>query len=217
MRPYYEQDGITIYHGDCRVAEDYPGNLMVTDPPYGIAYNSGQRRLESTMASCEGDADTSARDSVLAKWGERPALVFGTWKKSIPAGTKAMLVWDQGPALGMGDLSIPWKPSWQAIYVLGGPWPGGRDSGAVIYHPPIQSLASFGRIHPFQKPVPLMIKLMERCPPGEVLDPFMGSGSTLVAAKQLGRTAIGYEIDERYCEIAAKRLAQGVLDFGASA
>jgi site-specific DNA-methyltransferase (adenine-specific) len=210
VTPYYQDDWVTIYHGDCR---DFTvsGDLMVTDPPYGLDYSSGRRRLPSTVVSCVGDSDVSLRDEAIQRWGGKPALVFGTWKRPTPAGTKAMLVWDQGPALGMGDLSIPWKPSWQAIYVLGGPWPGGRDSGAVIPCPPIQSQASFGRVHPFEKPVPLLRALIERCPGGTVFDPFMGSGTTLRAAVDLGRRAIGIEIEERYCALAVKRLAQGAL------
>jgi site-specific DNA-methyltransferase (adenine-specific) len=67
-------------------------------------------------------------------------------------------------------------------------------------------------MHPNQKPIALMRWCIEKCPPGTVLDPYMGSGTTIRAAKDLGRKAIGIEIEERYCEIAAKRLAQGVLD-----
>lgn len=209
MSPYYDDGTVTIYLTDIRSVPGFiKADVLVTDPPYGIDYQSGQLRLAGNARSIAGDKDTSARDFVLSEWGDKPALVFGTWKRLTPDGTKAMLVWDQGGALGMGDLTIPWKPSWQAIYVLGGPWPGGRDSGAVLHFPPVQSV---GRSHPHQKPVELMTALIAKCPPGDIVDPFMGSGSTLVAAKSLGRKAIGVELDESYCEIAAKRCAQGVL------
>lgn len=213
--PYHQEAGITIYHARWQdVAQWAAADVLVTDPPYGIGYDSGARRLATTPSSIVGDDDTAEREGALLRWGAKPALVFGTWRVAHPLGTKAMLVWDQGGALGMGDLSVPWKPSWQAIYVLGTGFVGRRD-GSVLRYPPVQSMASNGRVHPHQKPVPLLKALIEKCPPGVIADPFMGSGSTLVAAKALGRLAIGVEVDEAYCEVAAARLAQGVLDFGA--
>lgn len=215
MKPYYEVDGVTLYHSDFRdVLEDLTADVLVTDPPYGIDYNSGSRR-ETLAASIQGDKDTSLRDAALAWWGDRPALVFGTWRIPRPAGTHTRLIWDTKGALGMGDLSVPWKPSDQEIYVLGKGFIGRRDSN-VLTCAPVQSTAKNGRMHPHEKPAALMVRLLDKCPPGVVLDLFAGSGSTLVAAKQLGRPAIGVEVEEHYCEKVALRLAQGALDFGAA-
>jgi hypothetical protein len=214
MSIYYEGDGITLHHGDCREIDAWLGaDVMLMDPPYGIGYKSGRPR-ENLADSIQGDEDTSLRDWVLEQW-DGPALVFGTWRIPRPVGTRARLIWDTKGALGMGDLSIPWKPSDQEIYVLGGGFAGHRGSN-VIACAPLRSTtnASNGRVHPHQKPVPLLAALLEKCPAGTVADPFAGSGSTLVAAKMVGRNAIGVEVDERYCEIAARRLDQGVLDFG---
>ena len=211
MKPYYDHAGITIYHGDCR--EILPGvaaDVMVTDPPYGIAYRSSHPG--TLPRSIVGDEDTSLRDEVLEHWGSEPALVFGTWRIPRPAGCRMLLVWDTLGALGMGDLSLPWKPAHQEIYVIGSGFSGARDSD-VIRCAPVQSRASVGRVHPHEKPVKLLVGLLRKCPDGDVLDPFVGSGTTLVAAKALGRRAIGIEIEERYCETAAKRLSQEVLNF----
>ena len=211
--PYYSDEFVTLYHGDCLEVDAWlEADVLVTDPPYGIAYCSGSKRIDIAR-SIEGDADTAARDDALAQWGERPALVFGTWRVQRPEGTRSRLIWDTKGALGMGDLSIPWKPSDQEIYVLGAGFSGPRTTN-VLSFAPVQSIASNGRVHPHQKPTDLLGALIVKCPAGTVADPFAGSGSTLVAAKRLGRMAIGVELDERYCEIAAKRLAQGVLDFG---
>lgn len=211
MKPYYDDGTVTIWHGDCREIDAWniAGGVMVTDPPYGIAYESGQ--FGTLPRSIEGDADTSVRDEVLDRWAPRPALVFGTWRRARPTATRMVLVWDTKGALGMGDLSIPWKPSHQEIYVLGSGFMGQRTSDVLCYAP-VQSTAANGRVHPHQKPVELMSDLIQKCPPlADIVDPFMGSGSTLAAAKSCGRRAIGVEIEERYCEIAAKRCAQGVL------
>lgn len=228
--PYYQDEQVTLYHGDClgtdadwlEVSEWMEADVLVTDPPYGIDYKSGRPHAADggLATSIVGDRDTSLRDSVLAAWGDRPALMFGTWRIPRPQGTRARLIWDTKGALGMGDLSIPWKPSDQEIYVLGHGFKGHRGSN-VLACAPLHSTATPGRVnarqHPHQKPVPLLERLIDKCPSGIIADPFSGSGSTLIAARNLGRKAIGVEIDERYCEITARRLDQGCFDFGEGA
>jgi DNA modification methylase len=212
VKPYFSDDFVTIYHGDAReIFPQVSADVFVSDVPYGIAYKSGARR-DKLADSIQGDADTSLRDWALQMWGSRPALVFGSWKMPRPSGTHTRLIWDTKGALGMGDLRVPWKPSDQEIYVLGQGFKGRRDSN-VLTIAPVQSMGKNGRVHPHQKPVELMHRLIEKCPPGVIIDPFMGSGSTLRAAKDLQRKAIGIEIDEAYCEIAAGRMGQEVLDF----
>lgn len=220
MSVYYSDDLVTLYHGDCReVTAWLDADVLVTDPPYGIAAQLERGRGGSYGSSpwaytqIAGDDTTAARDSALEAWGNKPALAFGSWKQPAPSATRATLVWDKGEASGMGDLAIPWKPNWEEIYVLGSGFVGKRDSG--IIRAQVVTWASKGREHPNMKPVGLMQQLLDKCPPGTVADPFAGSGSTLVAAKQLGRRSIGVELDEQYCEIAAKRLAQDTL-FGSA-
>lgn len=204
--PYYADDLVTLWHGDCRERLDWlTADVLFTDPPYGIDYQSGSRR-DTLAASIAGDKDTGVRDAVLELWGTaRPALVFGTWRIPRPAATHTRLIWDTKGALGMGDLSVPWKPSDQEIYVLGYGFAGRRDSN-VISCAPVQSMARNGRTHPHEKPVALLASLIGKCPTGTIADPFAGSGSLGVAAKMLGRPAVLVEQDERYCEIAARRL-----------
>jgi site-specific DNA-methyltransferase (adenine-specific) len=210
--PYYSDDLVTLYHGDCLdlapVFAHPNADALLMDPPYGIAYRSNRPRMEGNARSIEGDGSTALRDLVLAGWGCGPALVFGTWRVSRPERTHTRLIWDTKGALGMGNLSVPWKPSDQEIYVLGYGFEGRRTSN-VLCHAPVQSA---GRLHPHEKPIPLLLDLLSKCPTGwTIADPFSGSGSTLVAAKQMGLRAIGVELEERYCEIAAKRLAQDTL------
>lgn len=214
VKPFYEQDGITIYHGDClRVSTWSTGDVLVTDPPYGMCLRSGRRGAfgDSTIA---GDTSTAARDAVLRAWGARPALVFGRWSVPRPAGTRMVLTWEKGEHVGMGDLQVPWKPNTEEIYVIGSGFVGHRGSSVLRHHAiagTVGNAAAGTRHHPTEKPLGLMRELIQKCPEGIVVDPFMGSGTTLRAALDLGRNAIGIEIEERYCEIAAKRLAQGVL------
>jgi site-specific DNA-methyltransferase (adenine-specific) len=218
--PYYSDEMVTLYHGDCReVTEWLAADVLVTDPPYGMAYtqgrrvNGGKRGWTSRWTDIEitGDDSTRLRDEVLGAWGPtNPALVFGTWKRPAPPHVRETLVWDKVVSTGMGALDIPWRPSWDAIYVIGHGFTGRRTHGVLRYSLP--TLAPDRQDHPTPKPVSLMLALIERCPGGLIADPFAGAGATLVAAKQLGRRAIGVEIEERYCEIAARCLAQGVLE-----
>ena len=219
MKPYYQDDAVTIYHGDCReILPEIEADVLVTDPPYGIAYSSQQAgRFQGERIA--NDDDTTLRDQVLAAW-HGPAVVFGSWKRPRPSEVRAVLTWDKGEGVGMGDLALPWRPNTEEIYVIGSGWVGHRGS-SVLRDTSVVSWTGNGRgprrLHPNEKPVPLLRGLMEKAPPGTILDPFMGSGTTLRAAKDLGRRAIGIEIEERYCEIAAKRCAQEVLDLGMAA
>ena len=209
MKPYYEDDAVTIYHGDCReILPTLEADVLVTDPPYGMGYVA-HCGYETTQP-IKGDHDTSLRDEILDYWGDRPALVFGTWKKPRPAATRELLVWHKTGVGFLGDLGLPWGPAHEEIYVLGKGWEGRRRANVYTVNGlPASSLKR--PEHPTPKPVPLLQALISYCPQGMIADPFMGAGSTLRAAKDLGRKAIGIEIEERYCEIAVNRLAQGVL------
>lgn len=209
MSVYYRDDLVTLYHGDARELDAWmSADVLCVDPPYGIDYQSGSRR-DTLAASILGDKDTSVRDDLLRMWGDKPALVFGSPRIPRPEGWKMLLVWDKGGALGMGDLSLPWKPGHEEIYVLGkGEWRGQRTND-VIRCAPVQSITANGRLHPHQKPIGLMTELVSKLPHGVVADPTAGVGSTLVAAAALNQKAIGVELDESYCEQIAKRLERG--------
>ena len=196
-----------IHCADClELMKDWPDgcvDLVLTDPPYGINHSSsyGASWQNTTIA---GDSDTSVRDEVLDRWPRVAA--FGTWKTQPISKVRGVLIWDKGPAFGMGDLSFPWKPSWELIYVRGDRWEGKRDEGVLRGHIQV-SWESKGRCHPHQKPVTLMMALLKKMPTASlILDPFCGSGTTCVAAKLLGRDYIGIDISEEYCKIARERL-----------
>lgn len=183
-------------------------SAVLTDPPYGIGYKSGHATDDLwSEDAIRNDEDTTVRDHVLSMLDQSvPTLVFGSRKRMPPPGTKMVLVWDKGGALGMGDLSLPWKPSSEEIYVLGSGFVGKRDGSNVIYHPPVQSMAKNGRLHPNEKPVGLLAKLMRKLPDGCILDPFMGSASCGEACMKAGRPFIGIEDDPAYFDIAVARL-----------
>jgi DNA modification methylase len=215
MNPYYSDDLVTLYHGDCREVTAWLGaDVLVTDPPYGMAFVSGFSR---TRRPITGDHNQIVRDEALNLWGPRPALVFGTWRVLRPPTTTQVITWHKttlGP--GMGDLSMPWGNVTEEIYVLGKGWHGPRRPNLIATSEqrgnPYGAAALLG--HPTPKPVGLMEQLIECAPPGVIADPFAGAGATLLAARNLGRRAIGVEIEGRYCATAAHRLAADILDFG---
>lgn len=214
MNPYYDEDGITIYHGDCR--ELWPlvahCDAVVTDPPYGIGADKGQ---ENRAYKRHGNAAVASRFYGSTDWDHRPDsmamqamlsigkehIVWGANHLGLSGGS-GWLVWDkQTGNNGYADVELAWTDLPMAARLFRFRWMG-----------MIQAIPE-ERVHPTQKPVPLMRWCLGFLSDGIILDPFMGSGSTLRAAKDLGRHAIGIEIDERYCEIAVQRLAQQVLAF----
>lgn len=260
--PYYQDDAVTLYHGDCREilpSIDEPifsgGGVMVTDPPYGIGWtrngisrtSSGDRARgdfngrQRPDGKIENDLDTSARDEVAEVWGDRPAIMFGSLFVAPPPGTRHVAVYvkpkDGGAMSAFGLL----RRDCEGIYFLGSRRDGwgeqertGRgamtrglvptrmrssvfQTGGSVIGTAKGISARYG--HPHAKPLDVLDELLTvACPPEwVVVDPFAGSGSTLVAAKMLGRKAVGIEIEEKYCEVAARRLAQDVLDLGAAA
>lgn len=206
----------TLYLADCREVLPTLSDVaaVLSDPPYGMKYESGWATGDLWKAgkTITGDSDTSVRDEALALVS-CPALIFGTDTVTKPPGTKLTLIWDKGGALGMGDLSLPWKKSTEEIYVLGKGFVGSRSQGNVIYQPPVQSMAKNGRLHPNEKPVALLERLMRWLPPGKVCDPFMGSGSTGSAAIKAGRSFVGIEIEQQYFDVACRRLEAEARQF----
>jgi hypothetical protein len=220
-RPYYEHAGITIYHGDCR--EVLPGlpkvDLVLTDPPYGIEFTGKKTKHTSGNSGGYGAFDDTPAyiESVvvpiitdcLARF-ERVIVTPGIrncWKYPEPA-SMGTLFYPAGAGLGRWGFIC----SQPILYYGNCPY-----LAAGMGHRPdsFSTVANCGAAeHPCEKPLSTMKWLLAKgslAVEDIILDPFMCSGTTLVAAKNLGRRAIGIEIEEKYCEIAAKRLAQEVL------
>lgn len=229
IRPYFQSDHATLYVGDCReVCAELPRrsvDLLVTDPPYGVRWQSGHRAEKfDLIAGDDGSLDVPGVlgeivDRVLKR--QRHVYVFGYPPEALTSPLKlggvAELIWNKAKT-GPGTLAVPWGPSWERItfgvYVnskanreSGGGRLAARLRAESVLTVPRANGVSANR-HPTEKPVPLMRMLVESSSlVGEtVLDPFAGSGSTLVAAVLAGRCAVGVELDERYAETAAKRL-----------
>src|SRR5580765_1128452 len=156
MKPYYDDGGITIYLGDCRdilpTIDTSAVDLVLTDPPYGISYSSGKTGHDGgrSLAGIAGDEDSSLRDLIL-DWLSCPAIVFGSWKVARPYGCRAVLIWEKGDHVGMGDLSLPWKPNTEEIYIIGSGFLGHRGSSVLRYPAPVTwNSTTNGRTHPHE-------------------------------------------------------------------
>ena len=223
MSLYYEDDFVRLYHGDCLTEhrEWLEADVLVTDPPYGIGWSRGEMKNAKSGAANAGiknDDDTIARDAALFAWGAKPAVVFGSLDARYPDKWKRMLVFAKPPHAGLVGSRLPWFRNWEPIFILG-TWPDQTPKRSAVIETRWKAASGYSGYstlagHPHAKPLDVMEDLIDACPPGAIADPFAGSGSTLVAAKALGRKAIGVELEERYCEIAARRLSQEVLDLG---
>lgn len=198
----------TLYLGDCLEILPTLGRVdaVVTDPPYGIAITFRQG-YSFAGATVRGDESTAARDAVLQWLGDRPAIVFGAWRVQRPENVRALLIWEKGEHVGMGDLALPWKPNFEEIYIIGGKFVGERR-GSVLRHHAIAGTVALrdGRNHPTEKPVSLMADLIRPLHADVICDPFMGSGSTGVACVRLGRKFVGIEVDPEHFKTACKRI-----------
>ncbi len=235
MTPYYQDDAVSIYHGDCfellpqlRLSAD----AVVTDPPfvYSVALSSGNYLTpKKEPGNAWSDADVMGRwfahavdvmrHEIKGNWSlisfcsptSYPVFFPHAWRRFDKV---TGLVWDKG-RIGTG---ARWRRSYElALYAYNGGSYWAREihnrSDVMDYAP----VPNGHRGHPIDKPPALLSHLLEPITPkaGVVVDPFMGGGSTLIAAKSLGRRAVGIEMEERYCEIAAKRCAQEVLELSA--
>ena len=219
MKPYYQDDLVTLYQGDClEVTEWLQADVLVTDPPYGINWTQNSmhytRSIVPTKDAVKGDHSLEIRDAVLEMWGEKPAIVFGTWKVDRPKNVRMRLIWHK-TKLNPGMSSAPWYTADEEIYVIGKGFTGKPEQ--TVY-PTREARGGADGLsaqvgHPTPKPVGLMERLIAKCPDGVIADPFAGSGATLIAARNLGKKAIGVELEEKYCELIATRLSQQAFDF----
>lgn len=206
FRPYFADSAVTIYHGDCRKIVPHldPVDLLLTDPPYGINASSGigkYGRTKWTANDSRWDSETPPSwvlEMLLA--AAEKHIVWGGNYYALPP-SRQYLVWDKGAGFKGRDFA-ECEQAWCS-------WDG---NAKVFARDPLAAGDYRGKEHPTMKPLALMLWCIGLA--GDVqtiLDPFAGSGTTGRAAKDLGKKAILIEREERYCEIAARRMSQEVL------
>ncbi len=211
MKPYYDHAGIQIFLSDCReiLPTLEPVDLVLTDPPYGMQFRSNDRIVKHDRIVGDDHLPLDLIQLSIEK-ALNAAYVFCRWNNlyEMPQ-PKSVLAWIKNGG-SMGDLQHEHGRQWEAVCFY--PKPNHefiKRISDVLY-----ADRTGNNRHPTEKPLNLMVQLIQANVGDTILDPFMGSGTTLRAAKDLDRKAIGIEIEERYCEIAANRLSQEVLDFG---
>ena len=210
VKPYYQDEAVMIYHGDCRdvLPSLGPVDLVLTDPPYGIAHPTDyQSRGRGYLAPCRDYPPVYGDDVAFdpSPWLQWDAVLWGAnyYADKLPP-SSGWLIWDKERPhdLDQATCELAWTNCVKGARVFRYLWNGGIRKGDE----PL--------VHPTQKPVDLfrwVLGLRWLQEKAIILDPYMGSGPTLRAAKDLGRKAIGIEIEERYCEIAANRMSQTVM------
>jgi DNA modification methylase len=198
FKPYYDRDGITIYNADCRQVLPFlsVADLVLTDPPYGI--NATKQTLGSGKKKFHRgswDANVPRNINQVLDAGKMACIWGGNYMTTFLDPTNDWLVWHKNnDGLSFSECELAWTNFGCQVRHLTHHW-GGEE-----------------KRHPTQKPLAVMRWCFKWADdPKTVVDPFMGAGTTLLAAKLDGRKAIGIELEEQYCEIAAKRLEQGVL------
>jgi DNA modification methylase len=226
--PTFSADGVDLFLGDSAIIAptlEQTFDLLATDPPYGVGFRSNRREATEKfeiMHGDQGEVDVPAilRACVLKLRPFRHAYVFGP--ETLVAGIERLtdpvtLIWDK-ENIGMGDLSLPRGPSHEPInFSVHVPSKAnkirgdGRLAARLRQGSILRALrpnASGVKRHPSEKPVEVMRQIIESssCANEIVFDPFMGSGSTVVAALLEGRRVVGIEKDEKYFTIARQRV-----------
>ncbi len=203
-QPYYADEHVQLYHGDCHdLLGLWPDtHLLVTDPPYGIDYDGGTQHLRPAEARTEGDAEPFDPSHLLRF---QRAVIFGgnNFASRLPD-SGSWIVWDKAIQndlkLRMAEAELAWTNCLKRTRVYHHLWSGN-----------FRSSEQGKRYHPNQKPERLMRWVLGLVAKKRdvILDPYAGSGPTLVAAKSLGLQAVGVELLEEHCETIAKRLSVG--------
>lgn len=210
--PYYEDDWVTLYHGDALeiLPELDHADAVITDPPYNYGFNYGDG-YDDSKAPAEYVAWCKQWFTICRIKADR-VIVF-------PGNGNLPVWWEIEKPSGVGCWHKPGNPKGGGVFQFSEwePWLlwGRGVGGSDVIRATVNRQLDTGN-HPCPKPQPLMQALIMRTKAESVIDPFVGSGTTVVAAKYLGVRAVGIEQNEAFCEIAAKRLAQDTLFGGAA-